>query len=108
VFLSYTKGGEAEGLGGPTGVSPMHSLDTPSRTILGCFFRVVPCKGEVSNYRGTSITIERTPLEPHRRPMLKVLGWFYGVDYFLMGKVPLHQVASSILRSCMSLITTIC
>ena len=40
-------------------------------------------------YRGTSLARKRSPLEPYRRLMPRVLGGFYGGGRFLMGEVPL-------------------
>jgi hypothetical protein len=45
-----------------------------------------PLKG----YRGTSLTIKRTPLRPYGRPMPRVLGGSLGGGSFLMGEVPLE------------------
>ena len=38
-------------------------------------------------YRGTPLERKRTPLEPYRRPVLRVLGESLGGERFLMGEV---------------------
>ena len=42
-------------------------------------------------YKGTSLTGNRNPLGPCRRPMPRVLGGSYGVGRFLVGEVPLSS-----------------
>ena len=41
-------------------------------------------------YRGTSLQRKRTPPEPYRRPMPRVLEGSLGGGRFLMGEVPLQ------------------
>ena len=36
-------------------------------------------------YRGTSLIRKRTPLEPYRRPMPRIVGGSQGGGHFLMG-----------------------
>jgi len=49
-----------------------------------------------SEYRGTSLIRNRTPLGSYSRTMPRVLWWSYGGGHFLMSEVPLYGTRKTV------------
>ena len=69
--------------------APLLLSHTQTLSVQSC---TIPQKLPSDPYRGFSLTRKRTPLEPYRMPMPRVLGGAWKGRRFFMGKVPLQPL----------------